>query len=52
MTPEPLYDPREDKTPPSLERCRWIVSMMWDLGMYTQAREVQRLADAHYKEAA
>jgi len=42
-----VYDPREDKSPPSKERVTWIVSMMWDLGMYTQAREVQRLGDAY-----
>ena len=43
-----LHDPREDKSPPTKERCPHIVQMMWDLGMYTQAREVQRLADAYH----
>ena len=45
---ERLYDPREDKSPPTQARLPWIVQMMWDLGMYTQAREVQRLGDSYY----
>lgn len=47
-----LEDPREDKSPPTKERLPWIVSMMWDAGMYTQAREVQRLGDAFYAQSA
>lgn len=46
--PARLDDPRDDKHPPTQVRLRWIVSMMWELGMYTQAREVQRLGDAFF----
>ena len=46
--PTRLDDPREDKHPPTKDRLPWLVQMIWDAGLYTHAREVQRLGDAYY----